>query len=94
MIAQESKTWLGYPEPEDTASIKRISAEEVAEMIKKEGSSERNFQLVDVRRSDLTVGECITSLAIPLIQLMGWIFVPSFRLVPVPNSRKRTNRAT
>lgn len=58
MSAQESKTWLGYHEPEDTASIKRISVQEVADMIKNTGSSDRKFQLVDVRRSDLTVSSC------------------------------------
>lgn len=55
MTANESKTWLGYPEPEDTASIKRVSAQDVAEMIKNLGTAEPKFQLVDVRRSDLTV---------------------------------------
>lgn len=62
MSAQESKTWLGYPEPEDTATIERISAETVAGMIRNLGSSEPKFQLVDVRRSDLTVrtGTCFS----------------------------------
>lgn len=67
MSSEASKTWLGYPEPEDTASIKRISVDEVAELIKNQGSSEPKFQLVDVRRSDLTVRKQISKASIHLL---------------------------
>ena len=52
--AQKKTSWMGFPEPSDTGSIPRISAEEVAELM---GNSDAasSIQLVDVRRSDLTV---------------------------------------
>jgi len=60
MSTEAPKTWLGYPEPEDTASIKRISAKEVADAINNANGSELPFQLLDVRRSDLTVRSLTT----------------------------------
>ena len=57
--AQKNTTWMGYPEPPDTDSIPRISAEEVAKLMEESGSGAgSSIQLVDVRRSDLTVSAC------------------------------------
>lgn len=43
-------TWLGYPEPSDVSSIARISVDTVAAAL-----PSSQMQLIDVRRSDLTV---------------------------------------
>ena len=55
--AQKKTSWMGFPEPSDTDSIPRISAEEVAKLMG-ESNAGRSIQLVDVRRSDLTVSAC------------------------------------
>jgi len=59
--ASATATWLGYPEPSDTSSssssIPRLSAEEVAGLIKdRSREAGRDYLLVDVRRGDAVVG--------------------------------------
>ena len=48
-----SSTWLGYSEPIDVSSIPRISVDEVAAALP--SNRDTQMQLIDVRRSDLTV---------------------------------------
>lgn len=56
---QKIPSWMGYPEPSNTDSIPRISAEEVARLMGENGTdASSRIQLVDVRRSDLTVSVC------------------------------------
>lgn len=54
-------TWLGFPEPEDTASIPRVTAQELAARLRKQpedgAQASSPVQLIDVRRADLTVSE-------------------------------------
>jgi hypothetical protein len=60
MQPSSTATWLGYPEPQDTASIPRLTAQEAAETLRREqGSAQKTLLLIDVRRSDLTVSEAI-----------------------------------
>lgn len=55
--AQTGKMWLGYPEPSETETIPRISAEQVADVLRSDGGAD-SIQLIDVRRADLTVRPC------------------------------------